>query len=313
MNDNKKARTIKPSTEKKLFALSKNQCYKPNCTNKLITDDERRDFDTPTYVSDITIKRIEELILEDIAEQTKSYIRDNLSITQREVDEETLNEIKMLLKGDGFDDYGVFDMKSLSAKLSFMPTLFNGALENSTLQKDYNLTYLLQKIYSSVNSTMTTTYWNIRKKIVEEEQEGKERAEYGKFLLKKLSVKLTKEFKRGYSEDNLKNMRRFYIAYSKSETLSHKFKLSCSKIGKLKHQDIGQMMMYVNHYDRVEKQEDENPTVGIILCRDKSKALVEMTLPKDNSQIYASKYLTVLPDKEEFRRLLEEKSIDDGE
>lgn len=81
------------------------------------------------------------------------------------------------------------------------------------------------------------------------------------------------------------------------------------KIGKLKHQDIGQMMMYVNHFDRVEKQEDENPTVGIILCRDKSKALVEMTLPKDNSQIYASKYLTVLPEKEEFRKLLEEKKL----
>jgi len=82
------------------------------------------------------------------------------------------------------------------------------------------------QIYSSVNTTMTTTYWNIGRKIVEEEQEGKERAEYGKALLKKLSVKLTKEFKRGYSEDNLKNMRRFYIAYSKSETLSHKFKLN---------------------------------------------------------------------------------------
>lgn len=81
------------------------------------------------------------------------------------------------------------------------------------------------KIYSAVNSTMTTTYWNIGKRIVEEEQEGKERAEYGKALLKNLSVELTKEFKRGYSEDNLKNMRRFYLAYLKSETLSHKFKL----------------------------------------------------------------------------------------
>jgi predicted nuclease of restriction endonuclease-like (RecB) superfamily len=303
---------------------------------------------------------------------------------------------------------------------------------------------------------MTQTYWNIGKRIIEEEQEGKERAEYGKALLKKLSVKLTKEFGRGYSEDNLKNMRRFYLAFQKSETLSHKFKLSWShyifltrisdieernfyeieavqnnlsvrelkrqfdsglyqrlqlsldkdrvkelskkgqivesvndlikdpyifefvglpvhrsfseseleeelinkleefllelgrgftfvarqkritideehfyvdlvfynrflrsfvvidlKIGKLKHQDIGQMMMYVNYYDRVEKQEDENPTVGIILCRDKSKALVEMTLPKDNSQIFASKYLTVLPDKEEFRKLLEERDLDD--
>ncbi len=313
-----------------------------------------------------------------------------------------------------------------------------------------------KEVYSAINTTMTQTYWNIGKRIIEEEQEGKERAEYGKALLKKLSVKLTKEFGRGYSEDNLKNMRRFYLAFQKSETLSHKFKLSWShyifltrisdieernfyeieavqnnlsvrelkrqfdsglyqrlqlsldknrvkelsqkgqivesvndlikdpyifefvglpvhrsfseseleeelinkleefllelgrgftfvarqkritideehfyvdlvfynrflrsfvvidlKIGKLKHQDIGQMMMYVNYYDRVEKQEDENPTVGIILCRDKSKALVEMTLPKDNSQIFASKYLTVLPDKEEFRKLLEERDLDD--
>jgi hypothetical protein len=66
------------------------------------------------------------------------------------------------------------------------------------------------------------------------------------------------------------------------------------------------MMMYVNYYDRVEKREDENPTIGIILCKDKSKTLVEMTLPKDNAQIYASEYLTVLPDKEEFRRVLED-------
>jgi hypothetical protein len=66
------------------------------------------------------------------------------------------------------------------------------------------------------------------------------------------------------------------------------------------------MDMYVNYYDRVEKTEEENPTIGIILCKDKSKALVEMTLPKENSQIYASKYLTVLPNKEEFRRLLED-------
>lgn len=79
------------------------------------------------------------------------------------------------------------------------------------------------------------------------------------------------------------------------------------KIGELKHQDIGQMLMYVNYFDRYEKQEDENPTVGIILCKDKSKALVELTLPKDNSQIYASKYLTVLPDKEEFKKILEER------
>ncbi len=307
------------------------------------------------------------------------------------------------------------------------------------------------KVYSTINITMTQTYWQIGKMIVEEEQDGKSRAKYGKALLKNLSVELTKEFGKGYSEDNLKNMRLFYNAFSKSETLSHKFNLSWShyiflsrisniserdfyeiesvdnswtlrelkrqfnsgiyerlqlsrdkskvkelsskgqiiesvgdmikdpyilefvglsvensyseseleqklidklehfllelgkgftfvarqkritideehfavdlvfynrilksfividlKIGKLKHQDIGQMMMYVNYFDRYEKLENENPTVGIILCKDKSNGLVEMTLPEDNNQIYASKYLTVLPNKEEFQKILED-------
>lgn len=307
-----------------------------------------------------------------------------------------------------------------------------------------------QKVYQSINTTMTLTYYEIGKRIVEEEQGGEKRAEYGKALLKNLSFELSKEFGKGYSEQNLKNMRQFYLSYQKRQTLSSEFKLSWShyifltrieninerefyeneasenswslrelkrqfnsglyerlalskdkkevmtlskgqsiksaediikdpyvlefvglpelssyseseleqklidklehfllelgkgftfvarqkritidekhfkvdlvfynrflksfvvidlKIGELKHQDIGQMMMYVNYFDRYEKQEDENPTVGIILCKDKSKALVELTLPKDNSQIYASKYLTVLPDKEEFKKILEE-------
>lgn len=313
---------------------------------------------------------------------------------------------------------------------------------------------LLQKarnsIYQTINTTMTQTYWEIGRRIVEEEQGGAVRAEYGRGLIKHLSVELAKEFGDGFSVDNLKNMRRFYLAYPKSETASRQFKLSYShyifltrianedernfyeiesaenswtlkelkrqfdtglyerlrlstdssktrelsqkgqivetvqdlikdpyilefvglpvlscyseseleqrlidklehfllelgkgfafvarqkritidekhfavdlvfynrllrcfvlidlKIGELKHQDIGQMMMYVNYFDRVEKQDDENPTMGIILCKDKSKALVEMTLPQDNNQIYASKYLTVLPNKEELQKLLE--------
>lgn len=252
------------------------------------------------------------------------------------------------------------------------------------------------KVYQTINSTMTSVYWEIGKKIVEEDQQGSTRAKYGKSLIKNLSIELTKEFGKGFSGDNLENMRRFYLAYSKSETASRKFELSWShyiflsrminqderhfyeieavsnswslrelkrqfnsglherlllgrdtkkvlelsskgqlvqhmddlikdpyilefvglpelvsysesdlKIGELKHQDIGQMMMYVNYFDRVEKTEDENKTIGIILCKDKSKALVEMTLPEDNNQIYASKYLTILPDKKTFQRLLE--------
>jgi predicted nuclease of restriction endonuclease-like (RecB) superfamily len=322
-----------------------------------------------------------------------------------------------------------------------------------------------QKVVQTVNHTMILTYFEIGRMIVEEEQSGKERADYGKQLLKILSQKLTSEFGRGFSEDNISNMRRFYLVYSNqkeiSETLSRKseksalpvgeFRLSWShylklmriedeyerkfyeiesfknnwslrelnrqydsalftrlalskdkneiltlaekgqiiekpqdivkdpyvlefiglpeyssysesdleqklidklehfllelgtgftfaarqkrisiddkhfridlvfynrilrcfvlidlKIGELKHQDIGQMQMYVNYYDRKVKLEEENKTIGIILCQNKSEAVVEFTLPENNRQIFASKYLTVLPSKETLIKLLED-------
>lgn len=78
------------------------------------------------------------------------------------------------------------------------------------------------------------------------------------------------------------------------------------KLGELKHQDIGQIQMYVNYYDRKVKLPEENPTIGIILCKDKNQSVVEMTLPENNSQIFASKYQTVLPSKEELQKLLNE-------
>ena len=323
---------------------------------------------------------------------------------------------------------------------------------NNIYQEIKELLYSAKnRVYQTINTTMTQTYYQIGKRIVEEEQGGEIRAEYGKSLLKLLSVQLINEFGKGFSVDNLENMRRFYLAFQKSETVSRKFELSWShyifltrienidernfyeiesienswslrelkrqfdsglferlklssdkqkvkelslngqviqtaqdlikdpyilefvglpelssyseseleqklidklehfllelgkgftfvarqkritidekhfkvdlvfynrllksfvvidlKIGELKHQDIGQMMMYVNYFDRFEKTDDENSTIGIILCKDKSKALVELTLPKDNNQIYASKYLTILPNKEEFKKLLED-------
>lgn len=82
------------------------------------------------------------------------------------------------------------------------------------------------------------------------------------------------------------------------------------KIGELKHQDIGQMQMYVNYYDRKVKLDEENPTIGIILCKDKNNAVVEMTLPENNTQIFASRYQTVLPSKEALKKLLEEQSAE---
>lgn len=80
------------------------------------------------------------------------------------------------------------------------------------------------------------------------------------------------------------------------------------KIGELKHQDLGQMQMYVNYYDREVRLEDENKTIGIVLCKDKSESVVEYTLPENNEHIFASKYKTVLPSKDELKLLLSEKS-----
>lgn len=309
-----------------------------------------------------------------------------------------------------------------------------------------------ENIVSTINSTMAKTYFLIGKRIVEEEQNGEKRAEYGEELVKNLSLRLTKEFGKGFSKTNLKQMKSFYIAYRKGQTLSDQFRLSWShylilmrmenldernfyeieaiennwslrelrrqidsalyerlvlsrdkekvkslalkgqiiekpedivkdpyileflgldersnyseneletaiinnlekfimelgkgflfqgrqvrftfdeehyfvdlvfynrllkcfvlidlKIGKLKHQDLGQMQMYVNYYDRYVKLDDENKTVGIIICRDKNDTLVKMTLPEDNQQIFASRYMTVLPSKEEFKKIVEGK------
>ncbi len=315
-----------------------------------------------------------------------------------------------------------------------------------------------QNTYRSINRTMVHAYWLIGKRIVEEEQQGESRATYGKAIIKNLSEQLQNDFGRGFSIDNLENMRRFYLTYPISETPSRNssqdsFALSWShyqflirienneernfyeieaevnnwslrelkrqfdsalylrlslskdkegikelaikgqtiespedavkdpyileflnlkehyrysetdlenelidkletfllelgkgftfvgrqkritfdekhfyvdlvfynrllrcfvvidlKIGELQHQDIGQMQMYVNYYDRFVKVEDENKTIGIILCRDKSDLLVEITLPEDNKQIFASRYLTILPSKEELKNLLAQKN-----
>lgn len=77
------------------------------------------------------------------------------------------------------------------------------------------------------------------------------------------------------------------------------------KTEKLKHQDLGQMQMYVNYYDRYEKTDFENPTIGILLCPRKNDAVVELTLP-ENSNIFASQYQLYLPDKKLLQKKLQE-------
>lgn len=90
------------------------------------------------------------------------------------------------------------------------------------------------------------------------------------------------------------------------------------KTGKLTHQDLGQLQMYVNYYDRCEKMPDENPTIGILLCTAKNDTVVKMSLPDDNQTILASKYQLYLPSTEDLIREIDEAkklsntSIDEG-
>ena len=78
------------------------------------------------------------------------------------------------------------------------------------------------------------------------------------------------------------------------------------KIGKITHQDIGQMQMYVNYYDRDVKSDDENKTVGILLSTEKNETVVRYTLPENNDAIFASEYKLNLPTEEELIGAIEE-------
>lgn len=317
------------------------------------------------------------------------------------------------------------------------------------------LTEARSHLWQVVNVAMVRTYWNIGKIIVEQEQKGQSRAQYGKGLIEELSKRLTDEFGQGFDRSNLWNMRAFYLAYPKLEALrrelswthyrmllkvqkpearafyeveavsarwstrklerqinsllferialsrdktgvkalaekgheiysaadlvkdpyvleftgirqnaryletdlenalidklqqfllelgkgfafmgrqqgikidghyffidlvfynrlTHSFVLIDLKVGKLTHQDLGQMQMYVNYYQREMTKKGENPPIGIILCTDKSEAVVSYTLPEGNRQIFASKYKLYLPTEEELikeikqeRRLIE--------
>ena len=99
-----------------------------------------------------------------------------------------------------------------------------------------------------------------------------------------------------FNEDN------YYVDLVFYNRLLRCYVLIDLKVDKLTHQDIGQMQMYVNYYDRYEKLDEENPTIGILMCREANDALVEITLPQD-ANIYASQYKLYLPDK----KLLQDK------
>ena len=98
--------------------------------------------------------------------------------------------------------------------------------------------------------------------------------------------------------------RQFYIDLVFYNYILKCFVLIDLKLGDLTHQDLGQMQMYVNYYTRELMNEGDNPPIGIVLCADKSDAIVKYTLPEDNKQIFASRYMTYIPSEEEFKKEL---------
>lgn len=97
----------------------------------------------------------------------------------------------------------------------------------------------------------------------------------------------------------------FYVDLILYNRLLRCYVLIDFKVDELTHQDLGQMQMYVNYFDRYEKIEGENPTIGILLCKKSDEALVDLTLP-ENANIYAKEYKLYLPDKKTLQRKLQE-------
>ena len=312
-----------------------------------------------------------------------------------------------------------------------------------------------QKAYTAVNSAMVEAYWEIGRRIVEEEQNGKERAEYGKEILQNLSKELTEEFGKGYSYRTLREIRQFYLMFSDFEkwrtvsaklTWSHfqkvlrvsnekarifylteaaenmwsvrtldrnistlyydrivasidkktvedemkdktkklqaeefiknpvvlefldlptnmsytenelekaltddiqKFMMELGKgfafverqqhirtensdfyidlvfynyilkcfvivelkTEKLTHQDIGQLDMYVRMYDDLKKQENDNPTIGLLLCTETDRTIIKYSVLNDNKNLFASKYINYLPSEEELINEIERQKV----
>lgn len=312
-----------------------------------------------------------------------------------------------------------------------------------------------QKAYTAVNSAMVEAYWKIGRRIVEEEQSGRERAEYGKEIIKNLSKELTEEFGKGFGERNIRNIRQFYVLFSDYEkwkslisklTWTHiqkvlrvsdekarifylteaaenmwsvrtldrnistlyynrivasidkkivenemkektkklqakefiknpvvlefldlptnmsytenelekaltddiqKFMMELGKgfafverqqhirtensdfyidlvfynyilkcfvivelkTGKLTHQDIGQLDMYVRMYDDLKKQENDNSTIGLLLCTDTDSTVIKYSVLNDNKNLFASKYVNYLPSEEELINEIERQKI----
>lgn len=153
------------------------------------------------------------------------------------------------------------------------------------------------KVIRTVNQTMVLTYFEIGRMIVEEEQDGKERADYGKQILKELSDVLTKEFGKGFSVDNLENMRRFYLVYGKSETV---FRISESAISETSSRSFD---LSWSHYLKLIRIDDENERKFYEIETSKNNWSVRELQRQFDSALYTR--LALSRDKDKVKELSE--------
>jgi hypothetical protein len=180
----------------------------------------------------------------------------------------------------------------------------------------------------TVNSILTATYWEIGRRIIEFEQSGFKRAEYGERLLNKLASDLTGEYGRGFSRTNLQQMRIFYLGWKICQTASGKSECRVTALDADGKRDKSCSSMLLDrgfvlpgafplswsHYVRLmsvtdpaarafyERLPGESDPVGIILCGGKNEAVVRYATGGIKAKVFASRYLTVLPDEETLKR-----------
>tara|TARA_Y100000310_G_scaffold337301_1_gene424050 strand:+ start:13791 stop:14426 length:636 start_codon:yes stop_codon:yes gene_type:complete len=177
-----------------------------------------------------------------------------------------------------------------------------------------------REAYASLSNIIIKTYWEIGRQIVEFEQKGEKRAEYGKKLLDKLCKDLKTEHGKGFSRSNVYAMRQFYICFPNFPDTSGKltwshfvgllgvsnnlecFVLIDLKIGKVKHVDVGQMNMYLNYFKAEENSANDNEPIGIILSAEKNEIVVKYALGGISNKLFVSKYQLYLPKTEDLKK-----------